>query len=168
VILPEDSSMATHMTDKAWPRWISRAYEVQLREVAPGLYVGGRQAFNRAREEGLVFGEVVTFTGRRLSPAELAEQPLQLIFHDGRAFPEGFLGIVQACTEGSLAAGQSVLLHCQAGLSRSASAAYALLRVAGLSPDDAAFRVHAGYARFPVPETLASAEAWALKQGAAP
>ena len=150
-----------------WPRWISRAYEVQLREVHPGLYVGGRQAFTRAIEEGILFDEVISFTAR-VCPEELSQQPLQIVFHDGQPFPDGSLDLVQACTEEALYLGRPVLLHCQAGLSRSASAAYALLRVRGLSADDAALRVHAGYAKLPVPETIASAEAWALTHGARP
>lgn len=155
----------------AWPRWISRAYEVQLREVAPGLYVGGRQAFARALEEGLVFDQVISFT-RRISPDQKKRSGpclLALPFLDGDPIEPRVLNAAQAYVEPILRLDDGrVLLHCQAGLSRSASVAYALLRVGGLSPDGAAFRVHAGYARFPVPKTLASAEAWALDHGASP
>ena len=53
-----------------------------------------------------------------------------------------------------------VLIHCHAGLSRSASMAYALMRRIWRLDHNTALRRVKIVSQFPVPQTLASARAW--------
>jgi len=145
-----------------YPKWIVRADMVFLREVAPHLYVGA-EGSPAARPEG-PWSLVVSLyqTPQDVSASRDARTMLvQRPFMDGDEVPEGFLDEILPMVRDRLRVGLPVLIHCQAGLSRSASVAYAMLRVlCGLSHDEALRRVKAGYREFPVPSTLASARRW--------
>jgi protein-tyrosine phosphatase len=86
-------------------------------------------------------------------------------FLDGDNFPDGMLDALGRLAVDKIREGP-VLLHCQAGLSRSASAAYALLRAyGGLSHAEALRRVKV-MPEFPRSVTLASAREWVEKKAA--
>jgi protein-tyrosine phosphatase len=144
-----------------WPRWSQPDEDFNLREVAPNLWVGAEMSplLRPAGDWRLV----VDFYG---SSQDSENKPfyqgignlLHRSFHDGIAFPPGVLddvlsGVVQNIQQGP------VLLHCQAGLSRSASAAYAMMRMAGQSHQSALARVKVEPG-FPRSQTLASAQRW--------
>jgi protein-tyrosine phosphatase len=147
-----------------YPRWISKDPYLFLRQVAPLLYVGA-EGSPRARQWGLV----VNFYGHGAIPR--TEKLLSLPFIDGDSFPEGALDTAYEAVYDALCQRKPVLLHCQAGLSRSASAAYAMLRsIYGLSHEEAHARIHtttemeAGPKKWvyhwPRTKTLASAREW--------
>jgi protein-tyrosine phosphatase len=84
---------------------------------------------------------------------------LRWAFSDGLPLPDGLMDTVVPLVSARIVEGP-VLIHCQAGLSRSVSTAYALLRrVWGMSHNRALRRVKA-HRDFPVPTTLASAREW--------
>ena len=87
---------------------------------------------------------------------------------DGKPFPPGVLDRVVAFVDEALRRGHPVLVQCAAGRSRSASAAYAILRALyGLSDAEALRRVetvHMGF-RWPRRATLESARRWAWRRG---
>lgn len=138
-----------------------------LREVGPGLFVGGRLS------PGLFYlnqlcAIIDLFGSSRSPPTEAAERVydncpvvLDRQMMDGNAIPEATLETAYRLYDGRF----PLLVHCQAGLSRSASVAYALLRTRGLlSPARARSRVDAGFPDFPRRETLRSAESWAKRK----
>ena len=144
-----------------YPRWLDHERHVNLREVAPGLYVGASTSPATKRFD-------VVYV---LSPSPVASdyrghgQVHFRHFRDGESFPPGVLDEI-AWFYRSLGPDQEMLVHCAAGLSRSASAAYAVLRAElGFSEGDALRRVKA-HPSFPMVRTLDSAEAWARRQGA--
>lgn len=147
-----------------FPRWIDKREEFNLREVGPNLYVGA-EASALLRPAG-PWRAVIDLYGSSAQPSranfyEGIGKLVQSPFLDGDSFPRGLLDTIKGVvwTEGRKG---PVLIHCQAGLSRSASAAYAMLRAAGLDHDKALKAVetkeYAG--EFPRPETLASARRW--------
>lgn len=141
-----------------FPRWIDRDSAVNLREVAPNLYVGALDAV-----KGHQWAAVIDLYGSSAGnhPRHYAHVPLVLRwqFLDGDVFPVGLLEAIEVIMRSQLTEGP-VLLHCQAGLSRSASAAYAMIRLLwGLSHDDARQRVHVR-SDFPRTTTLKSARQW--------
>ena len=84
-----------------------------------------------------------------------------------RDSPTGALDAAWKAWQDAHAEGGDTLLHCQAGLSRSASAAYALLRKRfALSHPEALKRVVTPYTshQFPMPDTLRSAETWVRRK----
>jgi hypothetical protein len=156
----------------SWPRWVHRDSDgrVMLREVAPGLYVGAEDSPavlpSNAEAWSLILSFYTTDADVRAN-----KNPMTMVlsrpFTDGDPLPAGFMDHVLPMVRSRLAAGLPVLVHCQAGLSRSASAAYAFLRVIfKLGIDEALQRVrivpkgHPDHDDFPVPRTLRSAEAW--------
>lgn len=152
-----------------FPRWISRSDEVNLREVGPNLYVGAELSPTAvARVPGRIFTVVFDLYGDAGPPSWRAarERTYRLLpdvrrrpFLDGDVFPDGLLDEINDAVARARRAGP-VLIHCQAGLSRSASAAYAILRVQdGLSHDAALARVKA-HRDFPRRATLHSARTW--------
>lgn len=80
---------------------------------------------------------------------------------DGVPIPDKVYDRVVELARKKIRAGP-VLVHCQAGLSRSASVAYALIRtLEGLSHDDALRRVQIpGKPHWPSPKTIESARKW--------
>lgn len=147
-----------------FPRWVAPSHN--LREVGPALYVGDQDSPRSSTDWGLVVdlcGSSGRSENRWKYPA--GARLLRLSFNDGQPFPDGVLDEVLRKVRPAVLSGQSVLLHCAAGHSRSASAAYAMLRVGwGLSHDAALGRVvtEAGLAGgWPMPMTFASARRWA-------
>lgn len=146
--------------DDKWPRYIDRSEFVNLRAVAPRLYVGAEGSPPRAP-----WALVVDLYGVPLEEGQhdhryrTAERLLHVPFIDGDAFPRGWLGAVLSAVGAARKQGD-VLVHCQAGLSRSASAAYAVLRLVDkLSHADAYARIKTDEKSrsWPRTETLASA-----------
>lgn len=104
----------------SYPIWINEADGVFLREVARGLFVGAQGAAS-VRPWDLV----VDLHGIELVTAG---EVLVRTFSDGEPFPPAVLDEIYAKTERVLDQGGVVLLACEMGRSRSASAAYAMLR----------------------------------------
>jgi hypothetical protein len=154
------------MPNSIYPRWVSTSEEVMLREVAKNLYIGGCESVRRL--QGEPWAAVIDLYGTSGEPARaqsydgVIRAPILLRwpFDDGIAIPFAVFDAVLPLVAGNIRSGP-VLIHCQAGLSRSASVAYALLRtIGGLTPKQALSRVYA-VKGFPRKPTLASAEKWA-------
>jgi protein-tyrosine phosphatase len=147
-----------------YPRWLTQPLDdMNLREVAPGLFVGDERS---PLADG--WHTVIDFYGTRsaviAAHQRRAKKLLRLPFEDGAAFPAGALDAAWEAWQMADAEGGNTLIHCQAGLSRSASAAYAFLRRRyGLSHAQALARVVTPFTahQFPLRTTLASADAWA-------
>lgn len=147
-----------------WPRWYSdKLNAVNLREVHPGLFVGGEVAPRRPPQGRWAL--VVDLCGRALEPGapyvyERADMVLPIPFQDATPFPSGALDQIVETIAG-LSGDGPVLVQCRAGLSRSASAAYALLRQAGVPDAEAVRRVTVDASLgYPHPVVLNSARAW--------
>jgi len=142
-----------------YPRWINPDHEINLREVGPGLYVGGRKA-----PGAMDWALVVDMIGQSRSPIYRyryrdADEVLSVPMTDGDQIPSEALDAIYRAVILNTLDGP-ILLHCQAGLSRSASVAYAVLRrLFGLSHREALRRVKA-HADFPMSLTLESARQW--------
>lgn len=134
-----------------WPRWIDSG-PAALRLAAPRLYVGSEVARELRSSRYAPW----------LSTGALAAIVDCRGFADGGPVPGDFLDEAFARAWYSLTGRdpRSVLVHCQAGISRSASVAYALLRATlGLPHEEALVRVRNPLME-PRPVTLASARAW--------
>ena len=148
----------------SYPRWITEPDDsMNLREVAPHLYVGAEASPLRGG-----WHTIIDFYGHapsRVQPAyKGAKRYVKVPFEDGSAFPHGALDQAWAAWQAADAEGGETLIHCQAGLSRSASAAYAFLQKRyKLSRFDALKRItvpgYEGYA--PRERTIQSADTWA-------
>lgn len=154
----------------AFPRWIATDDDHNLREVASGLYVGAELSPG-LRPAGK-WSAVVDLYGLSERPERhfLYDGTHSLLtwpFLDGDTFPEGLLDTVGRLVHQRRPHGP-ILLHCQAGLSRSASCAYAMMRGLGrMSHAEALRRVQEGTGyedEFPRTQTLASARKWAKKR----
>jgi hypothetical protein len=150
------------------PRWIDDDRAVMLRQVAPGLYLGAEGARKRMK-----WGLVVDLYGSRL-PVD-TQYLLRWPMFDGDPVSSTLLDaavlLVRKIRDGRQG---PVLVHCQAGLSRSPSVAYGLLRrLDGLTHQEALHRVLVdtpGWGKlqgFPVPQTLASVKTWASRGSSA-
>jgi len=154
----------THRPEASFPRWV--AADKNLREVGPGLYVGDQESPRSSSSWGLVV-DLCGASGRRSNRWKYpkAAWVLQFGFLDGHPFPDGMLDRILSLVRRHVVAGQSVLLHCAAGHSRSASAAYAMLRVGWrLSHEDALGRVVTARGLsggWPMTVTFGSARRWA-------
>lgn len=159
----------TQTKGASYPRWISRPGDsMNLREVAPSLWVGS--SLSPALQPRGRWGAIVDFYGSSIHPSmEQAEayaeasRVVRLPFLDGDAFPVHALDLTWSAVQAGLHENRPVLLHCQAGFSRSASAAYAMLRRGfGLDHRQALRRVevHSFEGMFPRSMTLASARMW--------
>ncbi len=160
------------MTTETYPRWIvgdpamtsMLVAPAMLREVAPGLYVGSENSDDHMPREWADWGALVQVSS---SCTPLGMMPTyRWTFSDGDAVPGALLDDVTELVARWRTRGP-VLVQCQAGLSRSASVAYALLRVVwGLDHAEAARRIttrEEHYDRplvWPKAATLESAVAW--------
>jgi hypothetical protein len=145
-----------------WPRWIERDEAINLREVAPNLFVGAEYATLHP-PEGTKWELVVDWYGSsKQYPSRVrstAKKLLSLPFLDGDAFPPKALDTLVRRVQTARRRGP-VLVHCQAGLSRSASSAYALLRRLSRLPHEEALRRVKVLPQYPRKETLGSARRW--------
>ena len=154
------------MTPTKWPRWIKKEEAINLREVAPNLFVGAEYATLHPPEgtRGGRWELVVDWYGSSTQyPSRVmktAKKVVSLPFLDGDAFPPKALDTLLRRVQAARRRGP-VLVHCQAGLSRSASSAYALLRRMSRLPHEEAIRRVKVIPGFPRKETLRSARAWA-------
>jgi hypothetical protein len=164
------------MMPRRFPQYVKAGPEVNLREVAPNLFVGGWRSpkygpLGRGKGEWAAIvnlSEVqVCFAplgdGHVSVPATVNTVYLGWYFADGERFPPGLLDAVESVVRHNLRRGP-VLIHCAAGKSRAPSTAYAMLRTIWHLPHEDALRVVRSEddpgGRYPVPATLASARAW--------
>lgn len=146
-----------------YPRWLTPPLDgMNLREVGPGLYVGEATAPLRGD-----WHTIIDFYGHAPWLVQLAypkaRRYIRIPFDDGEPFPPGALDAAWDAWQLADLDGGDTLIHCQAGLSRSASAAYALLRKRyGLRREEALARVVTTFTahQFPLRTTLQSADAW--------
>lgn len=149
-----------------WPRWINDDETVNLREVAPNLYVGARFSPLHppaGKKWELVvdwYGSSEQYPNRTV---DTAKRVLVIPFLDGDVFPPKALDTVLARVQAARRRGPT-LIHCHAGLSRSASAAYGFLRRLGRLPHKEALRRVKADPEFPRATTLASARIWAERR----
>lgn len=162
-------------SDTPWPRWTTvvdgRSSEgvgvIFTREVAEDLYVGAFAAPGFPPLPEKKWSAIVDLCGSSKEYLhEYPVKPMSLPFEDGSAVPASTLERVLALrlrTEGPL------LIHCAAGLSRSASVAYGLLRIHyRLEHLEALRRVQVcDESVYPMPETLASVVEWVTKRESA-
>lgn len=147
----------------SYPRWITEPMDgMNLREVAPHLYVGEQTAPLRGDWHTIIdfYGNAPYYVRPAYDGANLY---LRMPFDDGDNFPIGVITAAWEAWQTAEAEGGETLLHCQAGLSRSASAAYALIRCRyGLSHEEALARVVTPLTahQFPLRATLNSAREW--------
>ena len=115
----------------SFPRWIDGDPDFNLREVAPGLYVGADLS-PVLRPNGKSWDLVIDLYGSSGASSRaalyLGSEVVRWPFEDGTDVPRGVLEIAVRAVPRVLREDGAVLIHCQAGLSRSASEAYALLR----------------------------------------
>jgi hypothetical protein len=150
---------------RAWPRWVTPPDTgANLREVISGLYVG-----NEFSPTVRSFGVVIDLYGVfKVDPSRYGGhgRVVSMPFTDGEEMPketiEKGLGLILR----GMNSEKPTLVHCQAGLSRSASLAYGALRLFHkMAPDEALQRVSVpGYeGHYPRTKTLASVEEWVKK-----
>lgn len=148
-----------------YPRWIHSGEDINLRAVGPLLLVGATRSPGVVPVEHL--GGIVDLYGDSPESNAAGAQGvprLACTMLDGNAIPAKYMDAALELWRQCRNEGKPMLIHCQAGLSRSASMAYGLLRVEErLTHPEAMRRVQTPkYAReFPRPATLASARTWA-------
>lgn len=128
--------------------------DANLREVAPGLWVGG----HRARQ--IAWAAVVDLIGIHGDPMV---PTLSVPMQDGQPFARGALDAITDFVGEHHRSGP-ILIHCRAGFSRSVSAAYAVCRRMGLGHAESIRRVKSRDAE-PAGETFRSARQWADSRG---
>lgn len=147
-----------------FPKFTHKDEDNNLRIVAPHLWIGAEHSPSK-RPTGQPWELVVDLYGVPLEEGEDhrydgAKEVLHWPFIDGEKFPDGLLQTVVSRVSQIRPLGH-VLIQCQAGLSRSASATYAVLRLLdGLTHEEAFLRVYAGEPDFPRKTTIASARAF--------
>ena len=154
------------MQHERYPFYLSHAdSRSNLRCVGPRLYVGGATAVLDGPAPRREWAAAVDLHGSR-HPEAFRREPffgalgrfLRVAFEDGAPVPEGALPAAADLYRGCSG---PVLISCAAGVSRSASVAYGVLRaVLGLGHDEALRRVACPGGR-PLPATLESARRWA-------
>lgn len=149
------------------PRYVPGADQrANLREVAPGLYVGGMIAVCERPTQTRDWWAVVDCHGYRVDgQREVRFGTLPRVvrygFDDCGPVPASLLAAASALYRER---GGDVLVCCAAGSSRSAAVAYAMMRdVLGAPHDDALARV-SQRGGGPHPATLASAKAWVMRK----
>lgn len=146
-----------------YPAFTHKDEKHNLRIVAPRLWIGAEYA--PLKIPAGPWALVVDLYGAPLEGGEdrryqYANELIHWPFLDGDHFPEGLLPAILPRVRAARGSGP-VLIHCQAGLSRSASATYAVLRLLdGLDHREAFARVYAGEPEFPRKTTIASARAF--------
>lgn len=145
-----------------FPRWIDDDQDVNLREVAPKLFVGAHHAIvSRPGSFDLVID--LCGSSSRAEGGKAQGRSVRFMrwpFPDGEPIPRGLLDAALHMADDTLRAGGRVLVHCAAGQSRSVSVAYALLReMHGLGHEQALSQVQAN-PQYPMKATLDSARAW--------
>lgn len=147
------------------PRWIDT--EKNLREVSSSLFVGNQSAPMFPGKWGLIVDLCGQWQIDR-RPYPFGIPVLSFRLEDGNPIPDKVFEQVYDRSRVHLKRREPVLIHCAAGLSRSASMAYALLRVGrGMSHAAAMERVltPASIERgYPMPMTIESARSWAERQ----
>ena len=139
----------------SYPKWHQTSFSTNLREVAPRLYVGAQTAVRVPVPWSLVVDLVGTTKSSDVPHGKL----LQAKMYDGARIERRVLDRVAELVAEYRQRGP-ILIHCHAGLSRSVSVAYAMLRVLyGLSHKDALRRVKA-HQDYPRQATLQSAVDW--------
>ena len=144
-----------------------------LRAIMPDLYIGDSSSPMRLDERiGPKFGAISLYTSDNLCMGRgmvFQNLPfsLTLPFYDGEFIPEFVLETAYNFVFFPQKFGlppTPLLIHCQAGASRSASVGYALLRLKlGLSHEDAKKRVQISD-NLPRPATLQSTRNWVHKK----
>jgi len=122
-----------------------------LREVAPGLYVGGQVT---PIHDG--FDTVIDLAGQDDPSYKKFRKVLHWTFTDGLPVPEPLLDAVWDLLQ---KAQGPVLIHCAEGRSRSVSVAYAMLRRQG-QDHEAAYAAVCSTHGPPVPTTFNSVHEW--------
>jgi len=150
------------------PRWIDDDETVMLRLVAPGLYLGAEGARKKMKWSLVI--DLYGASRVRVDTKYLLRWPML----DGDPVSPALLDAAVLLVREARGRRGPVLVHCQAGLSRSASVVYGLLRrLDGLAHHDALHRVLVdtpGWGKlqgFPVPQTLASVRTWASRGSSA-
>jgi hypothetical protein len=155
-----------------YPRWITlptrsldKLEPQNLREVGPNLFVGA----DGSPSYGTRWALVVDLCGRTLDEgaierdyAPFADKVFSAPFDDGHPIPKGHLEAIVPRVSLARERGPT-LVHCAAGLSRSASVAYVVLRMEdGLHHEEALRRVSVPGIEpyYPHPVVLKSARVW--------
>jgi hypothetical protein len=151
---------------KGFPHWVDAREFIMLREVAPGLFLGGEWSPTVGKWHAIVnlFGRLSKSDPRDPRTRVYDEVPwlLRWPIRDGVAIPPGVIDATMPFVYESMKYGP-VLVHCQAGLSRSPSLVYVALMMAGLTDREAMMRIttpHGVQLGFPRSETLQSARDW--------
>lgn len=149
-----------------FPEWVRTADQrAMLRCVAPNLYVGGATAILERARPHVEWWAAVDVHGPRHSNAFRREPAfsdlprlLRCGFEDGAPVPDGLLAAVVAFVGPRQG---PVLISCAAGVSRSATVAYAVIRAEMGLGHDVALRLVSCPGGGPLPVTLQSARRWA-------
>lgn len=160
-----------------YPRWLSgdprdrsAVLRHALRDLGEGIFVGSAGTHDHpevAAAPVVQLYEGLPRLGARFDAATglaVGERALRRPFYDGDIVPADLLDEVVRWTRGE----PLVLVQCQAGMSRSASVGYALLRARGVGHAEALRRVevrvehHDRAEVFPRRVTLDSCVVWAL------
>lgn len=150
----------------AFPRWVPGVDErANLRCVHDNLYVGSAIAILSRARPRVEWWAAVDLHGLRHPESFRREAAfgamgvfLRHAFDDGQPIPEGLLDAVAALVRRRRG---PVLISCAAGVSRSASVAYAILRDESGVDHDEALRVVSCKGGRPMHGTLESARRWA-------
>lgn len=161
------SSCYAGLVANDFPRWIDRSATRNLREVGRNLYVGA-EGSPAVRVGNRDWSLVVDLYGVPLESGRLdrytgSVRTVTWPFLDGDHFPPGLLGLLSSLVPICRKRGPT-LVHCQAGLSRSASAAYAMLRLQDRLSHDEALRRVTLEPGFPRTTTIASARSFVQRQ----